>query len=275
MDHLDEKEGRRPVPAGFDEVRPGIGVAHGDCLDVMRGMPEAAVDLILCDPPYGTTACRWDSALPFEAMWRHYERVGKPRRAVVLTAMQPFSSALVMSNPKAFRYEWVWRKNKPRGHLNANRQPLRNHEVVLVFSSGQTPYYPQKTTGHAPVNAYTKHTSDGACYGATRRGVSGGGSTERFPLSVIDIPVVGNGPDRLHPTQKPVALMEYLVRTYTREGDVVLDNCMGSGTTAIACLNTGRRFLGIERDDVYFEVARERIRRHSEQAGFAFGEHAA
>lgn len=238
-------------------------IRHGNCLDIMPTLSACSVDMVLADPPYGTTACRWDSVLPYDLLWAGITHVAKRRAAIVMTASQPFTSALIMSNPRMYRYSYVWIKNRATGFLNAKRQPLRKTEDVLVFSSGAHLYIPQKTTGHRPVNSYTKRTSDGTTVGSTKIGISGGGSTERFPTNILDFPSRnpdGTSPEgNWHPTQKPVALMEYLIRTYTNEGDTVLDFTMGSGTTGVACVNTRRKFIGIELDAGYFEIARKRL----------------
>jgi site-specific DNA-methyltransferase (adenine-specific) len=228
----------------------------GDCLMHMNYLPDASVDMILCDLPYGTTACAWDSIIPFAPLWEAYKRVAKPNAAIVLTASQPFTSALVMSNPKAFRYSWIWEKGKSSGHLNAKRMPMKKHEDVLVFSFGTPSYFPQglvetnnnsarPAKGHARGEVYGTQRND---YAVSKMG--------NYPKSVLSF----SGEHKpIHPTQKPVALMEYLIRTYTNEGATVMDNCMGSGTTGVACVNTGRHFIGIERDGKYFEIAKTRI----------------
>lgn len=231
-----------------------IDLRLGDCLDVMAALPAACVDLVLCDLPYGTTRNKWDSAIPLEPLWRAYRRVAKPDAAIVLTAQAPFDKALGASNLAMLRYEWIWHKNNPSGHLNANRAPMKAHENVLVFYEKQPTYNPQKTTGHE--RKRTTRRGFSANYGAQRE--TSIDTTERFPRSVIEIAGHPKS-ETTHPTQKPVALMEYLIRTYTNAGALVLDNCMGSGTTGVACANTGRDFLGIERDPGYFAMARERI----------------
>jgi site-specific DNA-methyltransferase (adenine-specific) len=223
------------------------------------------IDAVITDPPYGTTACKWDSVIPFPEMWQCINGLIKKNGAVVLFGSEPFSSALRMSNIKNYKYDWYWKKNKSTGFLNVKKQPLRVIEIVSLFYKKQCTYNPQKTKGHRPVNSYTKNTSDGSTLGKTKLGFSGGGSTERYPTNFMEIPVVNNDGSmgkRLHPTQKPVPLMEYLIQTYTNEGDTVLDFTMGSGSTGIACLNTGRSFIGIERDDKYFQVAKDRIEGH-------------
>jgi DNA modification methylase len=233
-------------------------VHHGDCLELLCGIADDSVDLVLCDLPYGTTRNKWDSVIPLDLLWAQYKRIS--RGPIVLFAAQPFTSALVMSNIDWFRYDLVWRKNKASGHLNAKKLPLRAHESVLVFYEEFGIYNPQMTTGHKPSN-YAKRTTQSTNYGAQGSTVYEGGNTERYPNSVIDWPVVNNDdPDRHHPTQKPVGFCEWLVRTFTNEGAVVLDNCMGSGTTGVACAKTGRRFIGMERDPDYFKIASERIR---------------
>lgn len=232
---------------------------HGDCLELMRDLPAQSVDLVLCDLPYGTTQNKWDSVIPFDALWSEYGRLCKG--AIVLTAAQPFTSALVMSKADWFRHSLVFEKSHPTGHLNANRAPLRKHEDVLVFGRKSVTYNPQKTPKPAknirPATRGSQTESYGAFDPSAGRTDSVGVS---FPTSIVRFNVSSTGGDKgLHPTQKPVALMEYLVRTYTNPGDLVLDNCMGSGTTGVACVNTGRRFIGIELDAAYFATASQRI----------------
>jgi site-specific DNA-methyltransferase (adenine-specific) len=235
-------------------------IVNGDCLDIMPTLPDSSVDMVLADLPYGVTQNSWDQIIPFDQLWGEYRRVTKTNAAIVLTATQPFAAQLIASNYKMFRYDLVWQKNKSTGFLNANRMPLRQHELILVFYHRLPTYHPQKTTGHSPVNSFTKHTSDGSNYGKTKRGIQGGGQTDRHPTSVIEFPVVNNDAKvKLHPNQKPVELFEYLIRTFTDPGDVVLDNCIGSGTTAVACLNTGRHFIGIEEDSEFCRAANERV----------------
>lgn len=226
----------------------------GDCLDLLPRLPAASVDLVLCDLPYGTTQNKWDAVIPFEPLWREYRRVCKG--AIVLTAAQPFTSALVMSNPEGFKYAWVWEKTIATGFLNAKKQPLRAHEDVLVFCNGAPPYFPQmieRAERKVSRRVGTKTTNYGAADKETFYD-----STARYPRSVQLMASRADGA-ALHPTQKPVALMEYLIRTYTNEGDTVLDNCMGSGTTCVAAVNTGRKFIGMERDPGYFAIAWDRV----------------
>lgn len=229
----------------------------GDCLTVMNQLPDSSVDMILCDLPYGTTQNKWDVVIPMDQLWGHYRRLC--RGAIVLTASQPFTSQLIVSNIGQFRYEWIWSKNKSSGHLNAKKRPMLSHESIVVFSENSPVYFPQKTVGHRPSN-YAKRTTATENYGKQVSTVYEGGSTDRYPVSVLNFNVVNNdSPDRYHPTQKPAELLEYLIRTYTTEGQWVLDNCMGSGSTGVACANTGRNFIGIEKDAEYFEIARKRI----------------
>lgn len=226
---------------------------HGDCLELMKQLPDGSVDMILCDLPYGTTACKWDSVIPFEPLWEQYKRVAKPNAAIVLTASQPFTSALVMSNAAQFKYAWTWIKTNCTGFANAKKQPLRQVEDVLVFYSKQPIYNPQGVITLNTPRERTKET--GEIMGRTGFRDGYVQTATNYPKNVISI----QSERGLHPTQKPVALMEYLIRTYTNEGDTVLDNCMGSGTTGVACANTGRRFIGIEMDAGYFEIAKKRI----------------
>jgi DNA modification methylase len=229
----------------------------GDCFDRMRELPDASVDMVLADLPYGTTQNKWDSVLPLDQLWAEYRRLC--RGAIVLTASQPFASLLVTSNLPGFKHDWVWEKNKASGHLNAKRQPMRAHEDVLVF--GAPPYFPQMTEGHRPGN-YARRTQWSDNYGAQKPSEYGGATT-RYPRSVQQFDIINNDdPEKWHPTQKPVALFEYLIRTYTSEGQTVLDNTAGSGTTAIAAENTGRRWLCIEKDEDYYRKAVNRVKCH-------------
>jgi hypothetical protein len=229
-----------------------IRLIHGDCLEAMRQLPDRSVDMVLCDLPYGLTPCPWDSPIAPGPLWEHYRRLIRGSGAIVLTAAQPFTSALVLSNPRWFRYGWVWEKSTGTGYLDARRRPLRCHEDVLVFSRGRPPYYPQMTPAKRRV---IRRGDSPAIYRGSGRITSDNGGLA-YPRSVLYVP---REPAGLHPTQKPVALFEYLVRTYTRPGELVLDNCLGSGTTAAACLNSGRRCIGIESDEGFYAIARARI----------------
>lgn len=226
----------------------------GDCLERMKEIPDHSVDMILCDLPYGTTQNKWDSVLPLDRLWNSYWRLLKPSGAVVLTAAQPFTSALVLSQIAKFKYEWIWQKEAGTGLLNAKKQPLRDHESALVFYRQQCVYNPQWGIGKPYKAAKGGETSNYNPSGVVVTESDG----RRYPKTVIKFQ---RDRDKLHPTQKPVALMEYLIRTYTDEGDTVLDNCMGSGTTGVACVQTSRDFIGIEMEPQYFEVAKTRINR--------------
>lgn len=233
----------------------------GDCLDRLREVPDGSVDLVLCDLPYGTTRNKWDAVIPFAPLWDAYRRVC--RGAVVLTAQAPFSVALAASNLSEFRYEWIWEKTEATGHLNAKRMPMKAHENILVFYRTLPTFNPQKTTGHARKTSRSDAARDAStCYGR-QAGLKAYDSTERYPRSVL---LFSTDKQRaaLHPTQKPVALMDYLIRTYTDPGDCVLDNCMGSGSTGVAAIRCNRRFVGIELDPEYFARASERIRQERE-----------
>lgn len=230
----------------------------GDCLERMAEIEPGSVDLVLTDPPYGTTACKWDAVIPFEPMWAAVKRVLKPNCAAVFTASQPFTSALVMSNPGWFRYGWVWQKSKASNYLLAKKQPLKDYEDILVFCSAAPPYFPQFTDGDAYKPRPGRKATE--VYNPSRDPMHRNGSTgPRYPKAVQYFKTAEAEGRVSHPTQKPVALMEYLIRTYTNEGETVLDFTMGSGTTGVACVNTGRRFIGIERDEGYFRIAQERI----------------
>src|SRR6185312_6634722 len=230
---------------------------RGDCLNLMASIPDASVDMIFCDLPYGTTACKWDTVIPFEPLWAQYRRIAKRNAAIVLTASLPFTSALVMSQPRMFRHEWVWKKNCGSNFANLKHAPFKEHESVLVFSEAAPAFYPvrqeRSAAGRAMVlsRSYASRTGGEYINGALSVDTAKRDPETRHPSSVqLFAREVG-----FHPTQKPIALMEYLIRTYTQEGETVLDNCMGSGTTGIACANTGRQFIGIERDDKYFQIA--------------------
>ena len=230
---------------------------QGDCLERMKDIPDGSVDMILTDPPYGTTACKWDSIIPLESMWEQLKRIIKPNGAIVLLAQTPYDKVLGASNVGMLKYEWIWEKTTATGHLNAKKMPMKAHENALVFYTRLPTYNPQKTQGHHPVNSYTKRNGDGECYGNTVE-VSGGGATDRYPRSVL-VFSSDKQTNRLHPTQKPVAFMEYLIKTYTNEGETVLDFTMGSGTTGVAAKNLSRDFIGIEMDEDYFQIAKIRI----------------
>ncbi len=239
-------------------------IVCGDCLEVMLSIPDSSIDMILCDLPYGVTARnKWDVVVSFEPLWAQYKRVAKPNAAIALTATQPFASKLVMSNEAMFRYDIIWRKSNSTGFYNVKKMPMRAHESILIFYDDLPVYNPQKTNGHKPGSASYTRPNNSNNYRNVKEHVTPGGQTDRFPVSVIDIAVVNNNDKdekcKWHPTQKPVALFEYLIRTYTNEGDIVLDNCIGSGTTAVACLKTGRKYIGIEKDEAFTNAARLRV----------------
>ena len=217
----------------------------------MKKIPDGSIDLVLTDPPYGTTACKWDTVIPFEPMWSQLKRVIKPNGAIVLFGSQPFTSALVMSNVKMFKYEWVWIKNKPVGHLNAKKRPMVGHESVLVFSDGPCPYNPQ---GLEESGKLVSRTNNGAYRDCSKTTIA---THTGYPRS--DSLKFPHDHSTGHPTQKPVALCEYLIRTYTNEGETVLDFTMGSGTTGVACKKLNRNFIGIELDETYYNIAKQRI----------------
>jgi site-specific DNA-methyltransferase (adenine-specific) len=229
----------------------------GDCLERMKEIPDGSVDMVMADLPYGTTACKWDSVIPFEPLWAAYRRVCKPNAAIVLTASQPFTSALVTSNIKNFRYPLVWKKSKCGSPLLAKHRFMARHEDVLIFCFGKETYHPQMEVGKPYVRTGVAIKTNNHGYGLKQVTTDNKGT--RYPSSVLDFPQQWRRQDQVHPTQKPVALMEYLIRTYTNEGETVLDNTMGSGTTGVACVNTGRHFIGIEQDATYFSIAKKRI----------------
>ena len=232
----------------------------GDCLTEMQRIAASSVDMVLCDLPYGQTQNAWDKVIDMSAMWAQLRRVTKPSAAIVLMAAQPFASRLIASNEGEFRYDLIWRKNKPTGFLNANRQPLRIHEHILVFYRAQPFYEAQKTDGHKNKTGYKRSqigTNYGAVQDATKRWEGG---SIRHPVSVLDIPVINNDDGaKVHPTQKPVALMEWLIRSYSRPGETVLDCTMGAGSTGVAAVLQGRSFIGIDMNPEYVAVARSRI----------------
>lgn len=232
-----------------------IDLMHGDCLELMKQIPDKSVDMILCDLPYGTTACKWDSIIPFDKLWEQYKRIIKDNGAIILFGSEPFTSALIQSQIKLFRYDLIWDKQKGCDFLNANRKPLKSHENLIVFYK-KSPTYNKQYWFSTPYKKIDGNRKQSLVYHNSHNADTESTDGKRNPLSIISSPRDGN---RAHPTQKPVALCEYLIKTYTNEGETVLDNCMGSGTTGVACVNTDRNFIGIELDDHYFEVATERI----------------
>ena len=240
-----------------------INLMLGDCLERMKEIPDGSVDLILTDPPYGTTACKWDSVIPFEPMWEQLNRIVKPNGAIVLFGAEPFSSFLRMSNIKNYKYDWIWEKERGTGFGNAKKQPLRCFEMISVFYSKQCNYYPVMTKLDKPyTHVLPKYDSEqikGVFRSFNNNTRVLKQYTHSYPKNIIKISR-GNIRNFIHPTQKPVELLEYLIKTYTDEGETVLDFTMGSGTTGVACVNTNRKFIGIERDDKYFDISVKRIR---------------
>lgn len=237
-------------------------IYNQDCLIGMGYINDKSIDMILCDLPYGVTQNKWDIIIPFDLLWNQYQRIIKDNGAIVLTCNQPFTSMLLMSNRKLYRYSLVWKKTTPTGHLNAKRMPLRIHEDILVFYKKLPIYNPQKTTGHPRKVSKAEHKIN--CVKTTNYGEHGlttYDSTERYPTSVLEF-ATDKQKEAIHPTQKPIALFEYLIKTYTNENDLILDNCIGSGTTAIAAMNTCRNYIGFEIDTDHFTKAKERIEKH-------------
>lgn len=235
----------------------------GDCLELMpKYIDDKSIDMIFCDLPYGTTNCKWDSIIDLEKLWIEYERIIKDNGVILLFAQTPFDKVLGVSNLKLLKCEWIWEKTKATGHLNAKKMPMKAHENILVFYKNLPTYNPQKTTGHKPVNSYTKSikdgTADGEVYGKTGV-VSGGGNTDRYPRSV-QVFASDTQKSKLHPTQKPLSLIEYMIKTYTNEGDLILDNCAGSGTTGLGARNLNRNYIMIEKDLKYYEIACNRLK---------------
>ena len=239
------------------EYNMSVELHHGDCLKIMPTLDAGSVDMILTDPPYGTTACKWDSIIPLEPMWEQLKRIIKPNGAIVMTASQPFTTTLIASNMKMFKYCWVWHKTRPSNFPLAKKQPMKYHEDIVVFGIKPPTYIPQMVKGD---KVRKKGKNEG--YRGFNKGLENPVYLDKeykdfYPSSIQTFPHHNGG--LLHPTQKPVALMEYLIKTYTNEGETVLDFTMGSGTTGVACVNTNRKFIGIEMDDKYFSIAKERI----------------
>jgi site-specific DNA-methyltransferase (adenine-specific) len=236
-----------------------IKLINGDCLEVMKDIKDKSIDLILCDLPYGTTNCKWDSIIDLNKLWLQYERIIKDNGVILLTAQTPFDKVLGCSNLKLLKYEWIWEKTNATGHLNSKKMPMKAHENILVFYKNQPTYNPIKTTGHkrkVSTADHKRNSKKGDVYNNYNNSTYD--SAERFPR---DIQVFKKDvqKSKLHPTQKPLELFEYLIKTYTNENDLVLDNCMGSGTTGVACNNLNRKFIGIELNEEYFKISRNRI----------------
>ena len=249
-----------------------INLINDDCLNAMQDIPDKSIDMILCDLPYGTTACKWDSIIPTISLWEQYKRIIKPTGIIALFGSQPFSSTLISSNYDWFKYELIWEKCRASGHLHAKNKPLKSHENILIFSGGTTvhasqsknraTYNPQLTDGYPSKRTFNKANTGKLNHEPSKSNLEFIGKEiinegVRYPRSVIKCSFhnVGN----LHPTQKPTELLEYLIKTYTNENELVLDNTMGSGSTGVACINTNRNFIGIEKDLNYFNIAKDRI----------------
>lgn len=221
----------------------------------MKDIPDKSIDMILCDLPYGTTKNKWDSTIQLDELWKQYNRIIKINGAICLFAQTPFDKVLGSSNIKMLKYEWIWKKDNATGFLNAKKMPLKIHENILVFYKKLPKYNPQMRTGFKPYQCKQgRHSSN---YGAYEKGHVTKSNGERYPIDILEF----KREHGLHPTQKPVALLEYLIKTYTDENELVLDSCMGSGSTGVAALNTNRRFIGIELDEKYFQIAKARMRR--------------
>lgn len=230
-----------------------IKLKCGDCLELMKNIPNKSIDMILCDLPYGTTQNKWDTVIPLNDLWNQYKRIIKDNGAIVLFSQPPFDKILACSNLKMFRYEWIWQKENSTGFLNAKKMPLKIHENILVFYKKLPTYNPQMRLGFKPYRCKQgRHTTN---YGDYKQGHLTESNGERYPIDIINF----QREVSLHPTQKPVALLEYLIKTYTNESETVLDNCMGSGSTGVACVNTNRNFIGFELDENYFDIAKTRI----------------
>lgn len=234
-----------------------IDMVFGDCIEVMKSMAQSSVDMVLCDLPYGTTKSKWDIVIPFNDLWTCYRRVVKPNGAIVLFGAEPFASELRLSNKKMYKYDWVWDKVKGTGFLNAKKQPMRNHETISVFYDYQCTYNPQKTSGHARKAAFKGAHLQTDVYGKMRGGVAYD-STERYPRSIQAFST-DTQKSAIHPNQKPVNLLRFLIRTYTNEGDTVLDNCAGSGSVGVACIEENRNCFLIEKDRKHYENMIKRI----------------
>lgn len=242
-----------------------MNLINGDCLEEMAKLTDDSIDLIAADLPYGTTRCKWDSIIPFQPLWEQYKRILKPNGCIALTASQPFTSALVMSNIKWFRYDLVWSKNYTTGFLNANRMPLRKHETIVIFGPSKINYKPIMRTGK--MRRKVGWHTDGTVYGQINNNNNNNNpsiSDQYYPTSVLEI-TGQHQANRLHPSQKPVELFEWIIKTYSNEQDTVLDNCMGSGTTGVAAIKCKRHFIGIEKDEVYFSTATKRIQEAMEK----------
>jgi site-specific DNA-methyltransferase (adenine-specific) len=240
-------------------------IHNGDCLEIMKDIEDGSISMILADLPYGTTKAAFDSCIDLDKLWEQYKRIIKTNGAIALFAQTPFDKVLGCSNLKWLKYEWIWEKTQATGFLNAKKMPMKAHESILIFYDKTPTYNPQKTTGHKPINSYTKRAkvqNKTELYGAVKEDVSGGGETDRYPRSVLVFPSdkqIMKSTPFLHPMQKPLALCEYLIKTYTNEGDVVLDNVCGSGTTGVAAKNLNRDYILIEKEERFYDMSRKRL----------------
>ena len=241
---------------------------QGNCLDIMKNIPDKSIDMVLCDLPYGTTNCKWDSIIPLDELWKQYNRILKDKGAIVLFGVDPFSSKLISSNINNYKHKWIWNKKSAGNVLVAKYQPLKVCEDIIVFSkkNQSVNYYPIYAEGEKDRTKEKPREKKSDLFSGIKSGkfIHGNNKkgSQRYPKNLITIPAQTNecaNKKRLHPTQKPVALLEYLIKTYTNENDIVLDNCMGSGSTGVACINTNRNFIGIELDENYFNIAKKRI----------------
>ena len=230
-----------------------IELYNGDCLELMKNIPDKSIDMILCDLPYGKTRNKWDSIISLDKLWEQYNRIIKDNGAITLFAQTPFDKVLGVSNLKMLKYEWIWEKEQGTGFLNAKKMPLKNHENILIFYKKPPIYNPQMKKGKPYTLERNTFTVN---YGKQVDMVRTENTGERYPLTILKFK---RDKEKLHPTQKPIALLEYLIKTYTKENEIVLDNCMGSGSTGVACVNANRNFIGMELDNNYFNTAKERI----------------
>lgn len=238
-------------------INDNMQLFQGDCLELMKQIPDKSVDCIISDLPFGSTSCSWDVVIPFEPLWEQYDRIVKPKGNVILFGAGLFAYKLALSNEKKFRYELIWKKSKCGSPFTAKYMPMKKHENILVFGESASYYEPQMEEGTPYHRNWTPNKVNNMKYGIS--GVSTDNNGTRYPTTILDFPQKWRRQDQLHPTQKPVELMEWLVKSYCPEGGVVLDNCMGSGSTGVACVNTGRKFIGIEKDEKYFNMTRNRI----------------
>ena len=233
-------------------------IYNEDCLSGMKKLPDGSIDFIFSDLPYGITNNSWDIPIPLDTIWKEFERIIKDNGCIALWSQSPFDKTLACSNLQLYRYEWIIEKTKATGHLNAKKMPMKAHENILIFYKKLPVYHPQMTNGHSPVHSYAKHTTDGSNYGKTKIGISGGGSTQKYPRDVLKFSW-DTQKSKIHSTQKPIAACEYFIRTYTNPGDIVLDPCAGSATTAVSAINTNRNFICFEKDKEIYSKAKERI----------------